>query len=83
LKFAVVVDLPHPQPSEVAPRDRTKKRHLSEAIPSTERLNSREDDAVQVNGEGSAALADGDEKIPEEVPSVSRYGRKRTAKKRC
>jgi hypothetical protein len=53
------------------------KRHLSEAIPSTERLNSQEVDAVQVNGEGSAALADGDDKIPEEVPSVSRYGRKR------
>ena len=46
-------------------------------------MNSREDDAVQVNGERSAALAAGDEKIPEEVPSLSRYGRKRTAKKRC
>ena len=58
-----------------------RRRQLSEAIPSTERSNGQEDDAVRGNsdGEGSAAPADSDEKVTEEV---SRYGRKRTAKKR-
>jgi hypothetical protein len=61
----------------------SRKRQLSEAIPRTERSNGKEDDAVRGDSDARAVPCRSTAtRIPKEVPNISKYGRKRTAKMR-